>query len=47
MIHSLITLLAPALASLTGGVGGGSLLFIHWNPDVIAFTIGPFGLRWY
>ena len=23
------------------------LLFIHWNPDVIAFSIGPFGVRWY
>ena len=22
-------------------------LFIHWNPDVMAFTIGSFGVRWY
>lgn len=22
-------------------------LFIHWNPDVIAFTIGPMVIRWY
>lgn len=47
MIHPLITLLAPALASLSEGIGGGSLLFIHWNPDVVAFTIGSFGVRWY
>jgi len=33
--------------SLQGSVGGGSLLFIHWNPDIIAFTIGSFGVRWY
>lgn len=44
-----VSLLAQVAApSLTGSAGGGSaLLFIHWNPDVIAFTIGPFGLRWY
>ena len=24
-----------------------SLLFIHWNPDVIAFTLGPLAVRWY
>ena len=43
------TLLAQVTApSLTGRVGGGStLLFIHWNPDVIAFTIGSWGVRWY
>ena len=43
------TLLAQITApSLTGRVGGGStLLFIHWNPDVIAFTIGSWGVRWY
>ncbi len=43
------TLLAQVTApSLTGRVGGGStLLFIHWNPDVVAFTIGSFGVRWY
>lgn len=23
------------------------LLYIHWNPDVIAFTIGPMVIRWY
>ena len=23
------------------------LLFVHWNPDVVAFTIGSFGIRWY
>lgn len=22
-------------------------LFIHWNPDVVAFTIGSYGIRWY
>lgn len=22
-------------------------LFIHWNPDVIAFSIGPIDVRWY
>ena len=22
-------------------------LFIHWNPDVVAFTIGSFSVRWY
>ncbi len=22
-------------------------LFIHWNPDVVAFSIGSFGIRWY
>lgn len=22
-------------------------LFIHWNPDIFAFTIGSFGVRWY
>ena len=43
------TLLAQVTApSLTGRVGGGSsLLFISWNPDVVAFTIGSFGVRWY
>ena len=24
-----------------------SLLFIHWNPDVVAFHLGPFAVRWY
>lgn len=24
-----------------------SLLYIHWNPDVVAFTLGSFGFRWY
>ena len=34
--------------SLTGRAGGGSaLLYITWNPDVVAFTIGSFGVRWY
>ena len=23
------------------------LAFIHWNPDVVAFTIWTFGVRWY
>ena len=23
------------------------LLFIHWNPDVVAFTLGPVEIRWY
>ena len=23
------------------------LSFIHWNPDVVAFSIGAFGVRWY
>ena len=23
------------------------LLYIHWNPDVFAFHLGSFGLRWY
>ncbi|MBP5770803.1 MAG: prolipoprotein diacylglyceryl transferase [Bacteroidaceae bacterium] len=23
------------------------LAFIHWNPDVVAFAIGGFGVRWY
>ena len=23
------------------------LLFIHWNPDIFAFHIGAFGVRWY
>ncbi len=43
------TLLAQVTApSLTGRAGGGSsLLFISWNPDVVAFTIGSFGVRWY
>lgn len=22
-------------------------LFINWNPDMVAFTIGSFGIRWY
>ena len=43
------TLLAQVTApSLTGRAGSGSaLLFISWNPDVIAFTIGSWGVRWY
>ena len=24
-----------------------SLLFIDWNPDVVAFHLGPFAVRWY
>ena len=23
------------------------LLFVHWNPDVVAFSIGSFSVRWY
>ena len=52
LLFFLITTL-PLLAqvttpSLTGRAGGGSaLLYITWNPDVVAFTIGPFGVRWY
>ena len=26
---------------------GINLLFIHWNPDQIAFSIGAFSFRWY
>ena len=26
---------------------GINLLFIHWNPDQIAFSIGSFSFRWY
>jgi len=47
MIQSLLSLLASVHPALTGGVGGGSLLYITWNPDVVAFTIGSFGIRWY
>lgn len=23
------------------------LLFIHWNPDLVFFHLGPFAVRWY
>ncbi|MBP3823880.1 MAG: prolipoprotein diacylglyceryl transferase [Bacteroidaceae bacterium] len=42
----LIPLLSQLASSPLGEVGRG-LLFIHWNPDVIAFSIGSFGVRWY
>ena len=42
----LIPLLSQLASSPLGEVGRG-LLFIHWNPDVIAFNIGSFGVRWY
>ena len=29
-----------------GGAGGG-LLFIHWNPDLVIFSLGPVAIRWY
>ena len=34
------------LSPRSGGVGGG-LLFINWNPDLIAFRLGPLEFRWY
>ncbi len=27
--------------------GGGEGLFITWNPDVVAFSLGAFAVRWY
>lgn len=32
---------------LSGGVGGGPLLFIDWQPSVEAFSVGPVTVRWY
>ena len=42
----LIPLLSQLASSPLGEVGRG-LLFIHWNPDIFAFSIGSFGIRWY
>ncbi len=41
---SLLTISTPLPS---GGVGGGSLLFILWNPDLEAFHLGPLAFRWY
>ena len=40
---SLITNHAP----LPWGGAGGGFLFILWNPDLVAFHIGSFSIRWY
>ncbi len=48
LVTSISLLAQVTTPSLTGRAGGGAaLLFIHWNPDVVAFTIGSFGIRWY
>ncbi len=34
-------------ATLPWGGAGGGFLFILWNPDLVAFHIGSFSIRWY
>lgn len=43
MVSHLLSLLLQTASS--EAVRG--LLFVHWNPDVVAFTIGPMAIRWY
>ncbi|MBQ9669148.1 MAG: prolipoprotein diacylglyceryl transferase [Prevotella sp.] len=46
MILQLLSLITNQTPLPWGGAGGG-LLFILWNPDLTAFHIGSWGLRWY
>jgi len=49
MSHLLLSLITAQSPLPCGGVGGGlsSLLFILWNPDLVALHIGSFSIRWY
>ena len=44
-----MNILLSAIANCSSPIGeaGRGLLFINWNPNLIAFKLGPLGLRWY
>ncbi len=40
-------MITSLLTSIPLGGVGGELLYITWNPDIFAFHVGAFGVRWY
>jgi len=48
MLQLLLSLISNQTSLLSGGLGWAfPSMFIHWNPSLEAFHIGPLGFRWY